>query len=239
MNSLCPLLLMLIGFCAQNGYSQSDSLYKWGWTIHVNGGLNGYHFTQMERNLGNEFPYDDRYSNGGMEIGADGSVLLFKHFVVRGNYFDTRAFRFSGPDVDGVWRVRAGSIGIGYAEISQADQFLLIPSLSYGWGRGTLDLTATGDMEFGDYVFRDDDNATFHQQTHFLDLNMLFGKMIVLRKGDNPFVFTPAVSLGFKYGLNRGDWRTEGAESVVNDVVGGRFYGAYLKFEIGMGVFQM
>lgn len=237
MKSLFNCLILVIFFLPQANFAQSEPVHEWGAILNVNAGLTGYHYSDMENNLGNLDPLPERWSAGSFEVGTEAFLVLKKHFLFRGNYFNTWSFGFSVADFDGKWSAGGGSIGLGYAYVEKANTFYILPSLSLGIINGNLELDATNNSLFGEDVIEEGSIQEYTINNPFLDLNVHFGKMLKLGQSERAFGLTPAFSVGYKMSLKRGEWSELDSGREVNGVAKSLLYGWYIKFGIGIGGF--
>lgn len=237
MKSIAVYLMIAFSMVSASGWAQSESEYEWGAVFNLSAGLTGYHYSGMEKNLGNTDPTGERWSQGSFELGAEAYLVLKKHLLIRVNYFDTWSYGFSVADFRGKWHARGNSIGLGYGSVDEATAFYIFPSISFGLSNGDLELNATSDTFFGDEQVGQGVIQDLKIANAFLDLNIHFGKMLKIGSTDRTFGLTPAISMGYKMSVNRGTWREAERENEVNGVTGSLLYGWYIKFGIGLGGF--
>lgn len=251
---LCLLALFVSTLPA---WAQKDSsIVQFGLIIDANVGVQGSGNFDFQRNnsegqrllgfVAQDGDFGEFFIGTG-EIGLEVTALSSSGFLVRGDIHRAQSLfqnvnRVDEWYVQGQWKGRGASIGMGYGLIGKGEKsYLTAASLSLGSYSSQWEFfnnTSTEAVEFGNVNLAPESTERFSSNNAYLDLNLKGGPTFFLGKGDSPFCLSTSLSIGYRQSLNKGDWTWARTNESVEDINGTLMMGAYLKFCVGVGYIQ-
>ncbi len=256
------LLLLAFTLVVDNLFSQTEnSLINYGILIDGNIGLNylGHYDFKSDKSKGQELlgtvgkhgdqfitlESGDQGSTG--EIGFEAAVMLKKGIMLTFDYNSAKSIwsglhRTEEFQVEGEWRGKGISVGVGYGEILGSDKpFFFAGSVSIGrynsrWRFYNDD--SDDPINFGLVSIPYETSESFFSNNYYLDLNIKGGPNRFLGKGKSNASFNSTLSLGYRQSINRGNWVWNRTGETVQEINGTLMMGFYLKLTIGFGLWN-
>lgn len=181
------------------------------------------------------------------ELGFETTLILKSGLLFKGDFHSAKTL-YSGVnrhdewEVEGVWRGRGMSLGVGYGEISDdAKPFYFATTISLGLHQSEWEFTNRDSDEpinFGSVNIPYESSEKFISNNFYLDLNLKGGPCKFFNKKNKNSSFNPAISFGYRQSLHRSFWVWTDTNETVQNINSTLMMGFYVKFSLGFAYFH-
>lgn len=172
-------------------------------------------------------------------VGGGGFSLFNKWGIFIGHGFSSRFV----TQQEGLVRVRqsmgGGGMGLGYAILNRND-LLVFPSVQFcGLGQSLiLENGSPQSRSFGSDVLNTGESNSYETGFWYLDMGLSAHKLFRLNGESGGRVISIGFSMGYRKGLDTGDWSTENTEQNLSNVAPQGLNNAYFRINLGLGGFN-